>query len=195
MGWELEDLEAFGSISESASQHSPQGIFAIRGDLDGEEEEDYTEKEQFIGLKLGEEEFLLPISVVSDLVMLPRITFVPGGPDLIEGVMNLRGKILPAVNLRKMMGLERNEPTSTTRVIIVKIEDMNFGIIVDAITYVVALLDSEIESQNLSSKHRSSELISHIAKRNERVLGVFDVQKILNTVRGEFEQDNVDLAV
>ena len=156
-----------------------EGIFAIRGNLDGETEEEYTEKEQFIGLKIDEEEFYLPIAIVNEIVMLIPITFVPQSGRLVEGVVNLRGTILPAINLRKMMGIGKGEVTQATRIIIVRHNDMIIGLIVDAITYVRSLYPSEIEVQTLPGKSMGADLISRISKSGDAITGILDIVKII----------------
>ena len=83
MNWEDDKnfVSPLGSVKDS--------IFAIHGDLDGEKLSEFQEREQFIGLSIGTEEFLLPIAVVREIIMLPPITFVPNAPEYVEGVINL----------------------------------------------------------------------------------------------------------
>src|SRR5689334_15132593 len=96
------------------------GLFAVHGNLDGGKDAEFVEREQFIGLIIGKEEFLLSIVVVHEINMLMPITYVPFAPQFVDGVINLRGKILPAINMRKLMGVERGQITPTTRIIIVR---------------------------------------------------------------------------
>ena len=93
------------------------GLFAIKGDLDGHKEEDFQEREQFIGLIVGAEEFLMPIAQVREIIMLTPITFVPNAPAMVDGVINLRGNIIPAINMRKMMGTPRGEMMSRANLV------------------------------------------------------------------------------
>ena len=157
------------------------GLFAIRKSLDGEQSAEFVDKEQFIGIKIGREEFLLTIGVVNEIIMLPHITWVPNGAPFIEGVINLRGTILPVVNVRKMMRVERGEVSSSNRVIICKSEsnDVRIGILVDAITFVVALLPDEIVKQSLPSHAGDSDLLSGIGKNGTKVAGIIDMDKII----------------
>lgn len=164
-------------------------IFSIRGDLDGELAEGFTERAQFIGMLIDEEEFLLPISVVSEIVMLKPITYVPESPRYIEGVFNLRGQILPAINIRKMMGLERGRTTPASRLIIAKHQELMVGILVDSITYVCALLPSEIEQRSLSGKS-GAELITQISKIGTKITGILDLDRILSIASGNDNTEN-----
>jgi purine-binding chemotaxis protein CheW len=157
-----------------------EGLFAIRGTLDGEAEPEFSEREQYIGLIVASEVFLLQIAAVSEIVMLEPIRFVPRAPRFIEGVVNLRGNILPAINLRKMLGLPRGEVTSSTRIVIVRHDVHMFGLLVDGISTVTALLPSEIEEKSLVGKGQGADLINRISKRQEKVHGILDMDKILH---------------
>ena len=167
---------------EEISHH---GLFAIRGSLDGEKsKQEFVEREQFIGLKIGDEEFYLAIATVNEIVMLLPITYVPRAEAFVEGVINLRGTILPAINLRKMMGLPKGDRTAASRIVISNYEGSTIGLIVDAITYVVALLPDEIEEQSLPGKSTGSDIIHRISKFNKKVTGILDLGKILNNAKG-----------
>lgn len=159
---------------------SDSGIFTIRGDLDGAKETAaFSEVRQFIGLLIKGEEFFFPIEVMNEIIMINQITFVPRSPCFIEGVINLRGKILPAINLRRMMGHETIKPTPASRIIIASYEDVVAALIVDGITYVVSLSPNQVEEQTLNTKGHSTELIKGISKRGDRVNGILDIEKVL----------------
>lgn len=157
-------------------------IFAIRGSLDGEKQEEYTEKIQCIGLKVRDELFYLPISIVAEIVMLMPITYVPQSAKHIEGVMNLRGTILPVVNLRKLMGIEKGQATPATRIIIAKAHVYTVSLLVDAITYVVSLHPSDFEYNAMPGRGVGAEFISGIAKDGDLIIGVLDVFKVIQAV-------------
>lgn len=184
MNWE--DEEDFSHMPDVKSS-----IFAIHGDLDGEKQEDFQEREQFIGLLIGSEEFMLPISAVREIIMLTPITFVPNSPEYVDGVINLRGTILPALNLRKMMGFARGDTTGSARIIIARFEGVTFGLLVDGITYVVALLPSEIENQTPPGKGSGAEFIGSMSKQGNKICGILDLQRILkNTVGNLLDEDD-----
>ena len=187
------DFENPFADDDSAITNEPvNSIFAIRGNLDGEDEQDFVEKEQFIGLLIGEEEFLLPISEVAEINMLSPITFVPNGPQYVDGVINLRGNILPAINLRKMMNLPKGKATPSSRLVVVNIENVQISLLVDGITYVVALLPNEVENQNLPGKGTGAEFIARIGKYGKKVLGILDLGKIFTTAGGTRLNDEGD---
>ena len=171
------------------------GIFAIRGDLDGTEEaSDFITQQQFIGLVIAEEEFLLPMAAISEIIMPSLLTFVPGAPEHIEGVINLRGKIIPSINLRTVMGHGVQPPSTSTRMIIAKHEDIPASFIVDGITYVVSLASQDIEWQNIPGSGRGSQVLCGISKQKDRVLGIIDIAKVFALVAGERLQSEASSA-
>jgi purine-binding chemotaxis protein CheW len=158
------------------------GIFAIRGDLDGSKNiEVFSGIKQFIGFIIADEEFLLPMDAMNEIIMLNQITYVPRGPNYVEGVVNLRGTILPAVSLRKMMGHPMIPPTNSTRIIVTHNEDIMAGLIVDAITYVVSLNQSQIETPTMTNKGKGAELLLGISKRENKVNGILDISKVFTS--------------
>lgn len=188
--------DPFANHLRSPSSNDGQSIFSIRGDLDGgDEQEDYSQLIQFIGVTIGEEEFLLPISYVNEIIMLPRVTYVPGAPTYIAGVINLRGNIIPAINLRHMMNLPDKDPDQASRVIVVRYQDFLAGIVVDSITYVVTLANSEVENHSLNHTGMGADLISSIGNRSDRINGILDVAKIITaTADGELQTEDQENA-
>lgn len=174
---------------------STTGIFAIRGDLDGAKElADFSELRQFIGLLIDGEEFLLPIEVMNEIIMIHQMTFVPEAPLHIEGVINLRGRILPAINLRTMMGHSIIPPTTQSRIIIANHDEQVIGLLVDGITYVVTLNPDQIEDKTLG-KGKGSELLIGISKRGEQVNGILDIAKVISEIEsGLTSEDDSDAA-
>lgn len=169
-----------------------QGLFSIHGDLDGGKEDEFQEREQFIGLKIGQEEFLLSITTIHEIIMLAPITFVPHAPEYVDGVINLRGTIIPAINMRKLMGVARGKPSGTSRIVITRFEGVTFGLLVDGITYVVSLLPSEIENQSLPGKGTGAEFIGSISKQGNKIAGILDLARILKQVGGSLEDETAD---
>ncbi len=169
-------------------------MFAVRGDLGGAPEAEFVQLKQFIGLLINSEEFLLPIEVTNEIIMMPQLTHVPRAPNYIEGVINLRGIILPAINLRKMLGVPEAHFHSQCRIIIARCDTVTVGLIVDGITYVVALSQDQLQNQSLHSKGTGSELISMISKRGNQVNGVLDIAKILAATGINFNQEEEEEA-
>ncbi len=169
----------------NADNEMIDSIFAVRRELEKEQHDDYAEREQFIGTLVGKEEFLIPISVVSEIIMFRPITYVPESPKFVEGVINLRGRILPAVNLRKIFGCSRELPSPAPRLIITCLNGIYAGMLVDSITTVVYLHPTEIENESLLINDSNIEVIERIAKRDQRVNGIINVQKIYQSIVGQ----------
>ena len=149
---------------------SNHGVFTIRGDLDGvAQTQDFSATTQFIGLYIGKEEFLLPIEVMNEIIIMSQLTFVPGAPRYIEGVLNLRGNILPTISLRRMMGLKNTPPTPQSRIIICYYDETQIGLLVDSISHVITLFPNQIQNQVLISKGTGSELISRLVSEVTRL--------------------------
>lgn len=165
-------------------------MFTVRGELGGSTTAEFTPLKQFIGLMIAGEEFLLPIEVTNEIIMMPKLTFVPRAPRYIDGVINLRGTILPAINLRKMLGTHDAQFQGQCRIIIARCEKVTVGLIVDGITYVVALSQDQLQNQSLQTKGTGSELISMISKRGHQINGVLDVSKILAETGVTFTEED-----
>jgi purine-binding chemotaxis protein CheW len=167
-------------VDESAVSYN--GLFAIQKSLDGEQSTEFADKMQFIGIKIAAEEFLMSIDFINEIIMLPNITYVPNSAKYIEGVVNLRGTILPVINLRKMMGMKKGESTAATRIIICKEENLNVkvGLLVDSITFVVSLLPDEVDMTSPPSAASGHELLNGVSKHGSSVSGVLDLQKIIH---------------
>ena len=134
---------------------------------------------QHIGLRVAREELLLAVRHVREIIMLPTITFVPRAPAAIEGILALRGEIMPVLNLRRLWKLERGSPTSHTRVVVLQHEEGGFGVIVDEITDFVSLEEAHIEAvpQNFFSQEYA--VLEGVAKVGEKVRGVLGFERLL----------------
>jgi len=170
---------------------SKDGLFAIHGDLDGQDEDDFQDRQQFIGIKIGKEEFLLSIANVREIIMVAPITYVPFSPEFIDGVFNLRGSIVPIVNTRRLLGVERGGLTAASRIIVTRYDSITFGLLVDGITYVRNLLPTEIELRSLPGKGTGAEFITSICKQDNYICGILDLARIL-TVAAEGTNLNGD---
>lgn len=111
--------------------------------------EDYDEGDgevlQLVSFQLGQEEFAIDILGVQEIIRLVEITPVPNAPYYVEGVVNLRGKVIPIINLRSRFGLPEVEPTKDTRIIVVEVEHSILGFIVDSVEEVLRLPEEVIE--------------------------------------------------
>lgn len=142
---------------------------------------------QFLSFKVAQQELLIAVDDVLEIVMPPPIAFIPKAQRELEGVIALRGEIMPVVNLRRMMGFTAGKLSPATRVLILRPEDDNFGLIVDEITEFVWLEDQVIDVLAPEYLNEDFKVVSHVAKSAGIVRPILDVDRVLQTVfaRGE----------
>ena len=139
----------------------------------------FSEATQYIKIAVGEEFYGVEISVIENIVRMQRITRVPNVAAYIKGVINLRGEIVPIMNLRLKIGLEEIEYTKDTRIIIIKTENYGkIGLIVDAVKEVVALEEDQLEKlpyDNTEENH----FVSAVGKVDNTLVSVLDLGVVL----------------
>ncbi len=140
------------------------------------------EKErQLVVFSLYKEEFGVEITQVREIIKPPNITRLPHVSDYIEGVTNLRGEVIPVISLRKRFGVEEEETTTHTRIIIVEINESRVGFIVDAVNEVLRIPESSIEPPPRSVAGLRSDYLKGVGKVDDRLLILLEVNKILTS--------------
>ena len=134
---------------------------------------------QMVGFKLAHEEYMVDINKIREIIMTTEITYVPRVPDYFEGVINLRGNIVPVINLRKKLGMPNKEITATTRILIMEILDMNIGFIVDRITKVIIIPEQNIDSTPTTFGGMAADFINGVGRFESRIIGWVNVEKII----------------
>ncbi|HMD31130.1 MAG TPA: chemotaxis protein CheW [Candidatus Acidoferrales bacterium] len=142
------------------------------------------EKElHLVGFRVGRETFGVPIAMVREIVRLPEITAVPNAAEFIEGVINLRGKIVPVVDLRKRFKDVAIENGRKSRILVAEVEGQSVGLIVNSASEVLKIPPADVEvPRNLFSEGELS-YISGVGKLNGRLILILDLNKVLQ--RGE----------
>ncbi|KXG77634.1 Chemotaxis protein CheW [Fervidicola ferrireducens] len=140
---------------------------------------------QFVVFKLGQEEYGVDIMQVNTIERMMPITRVPKAPDFVEGVINLRGEIIPVIDLKKRFGLASGEVTADTRIIIVMLDDLTVGMIVDSATEVVQLPQDSIEPPPSVAGNISSDFLEGVGKIGDRLLIILNLEKILRPGEAE----------
>lgn len=141
---------------------------------------------QLVGFRIGKETFGVPIHLVHEIVRLPEITAVPDAPEYIEGVINLRGKIVSIVDLRKRFGETRIEASRKNRILVAEIDTKMVGLIVDAASEVIRLPESEIEAPPEVFEDNEVKYVTGVGKLNGRLVILIDLTKILQ--KGELRR-------
>lgn len=140
-----------------------------------------SEKEiKVIVFQIKDKEYAIPVDRVSGIEKLLHITRVPKTVPFIKGVINLRGVITPVVDLRIRFGFEKVDYDDATRIIIIVIDDMEVGLIVDSANDVLDIPVSSIEPQPEVVGHIAAEYISGVAKIDKRLLILVNLEKTLS---------------
>ncbi len=133
---------------------------------------------QYIVIRLGDEQFGIDIRFIDNIVRMQRMTRVPKVPEYLKGVINLRGEVIPVMSIRLKMGLEADEITKATRIIILKQEEGNMGIIVDEVKEVVTLSMDDVEKMTGSGKKGKANFISGVGKHGSELISLLDLNTI-----------------
>ncbi len=134
---------------------------------------------QLVTFRLGTEEYSLDILSVQEIIRHMHLTKVPRTPDFVEGVINLRGRVIPVLDLRKRFGLPSDEKTNETRIIVVEVEGKTVGLKVDAVSEVLRLPAAAVEPPPSLIAGIESEYIKGVGKLDGRLIILLDVAKIL----------------
>lgn len=135
---------------------------------------------QLVSFNLGEELFGVDILKVQEINRLVEITKVPKAPNFVEGVINLRGKVIPIIDLRKRFGLPTKEHDKDTRITVVDINGNVMGMIVDAVSEVLRLPSSTVEAAPDIATSVDSQYIRGVAKLEDRLLILLDLARIFS---------------
>ena len=143
---------------------------------------DTVQAGQYLTFKLAEEVFALDISQVREVLEFHSVTKVPQTPEMMRGVINLRGSVVPVIDLRAKFGMERTERTVNTCVIIVEItldsETTLIGALADSVQEVMDLDSEHIEPAPKIGTHLNTEVIKGMGKRDEEFIIILDIEKI-----------------
>lgn len=136
---------------------------------------------QYIVVKLGEEQYGIDIKYVDNIVRMQKITRVPKAQDFFNGVINLRGEIIPVISIRRRFGLENDTFTDQSRIIVLKPEQQEaIGVIVDVVKEVVTLDESQIEKVYSDGKDDKSKYVSAVGKNQNSLITLLNVNGILD---------------
>lgn len=134
---------------------------------------------QVVAFRLGEEEYAVGIQAVKEIIRPSAITRVPRTPEYIKGVINLRGVVVPVISLNERFGREGTELKEESRIIILSLEDMTAGIIVDSVSEVVWLGEEDIQEPDLT-QIIDEKYIDGVGKLDNRLLILLNLKEILS---------------
>lgn len=136
---------------------------------------------QLVSFRIGEEQFGVDILKVQEINRMVNITRVPNSPRYVEGVINLRGKVIPIIDLRTRLGVDKKENNNTTRIIVVELEGKTVGFIVDSVSEVLRIPANITEVPPPLVLEAKNKFITSIARFEDRMIILLDIDKILST--------------
>jgi purine-binding chemotaxis protein CheW len=135
---------------------------------------------QLVVFDLNEEAYGVDISAVREIIRMQEITRVPRAPEFIEGVINLRGKVIPVVDLRSRFSKPGTDRTDEHRIVVVDVGGQDIGMIVDAVTEVSRIPSSSIEPPSTVITTNDSEYLTGIVKSDEKLIILLDIAKVIS---------------
>jgi purine-binding chemotaxis protein CheW len=144
---------------------------------------------QFVTFTLNEEEYAVDILSVQEINRIIEITRVPNAPPHVEGVINLRGKVIPVINLRRKFGFPETEHRDSSRIIIMDIRGITTGVIVDAVSEVLRIPSSIVEPSPPMSSEENARYIKGLAKLDNRLIILLDIDRLVDDVEENIETE------
>ncbi|MGE5314491.1 MAG: chemotaxis protein CheW [Acidobacteriota bacterium] len=136
---------------------------------------------QLVSFNIGEEEFGVDILKVQEINRMLNVTQVPNSPSYVDGVINLRGKVIPVIDLRSRFGMPRIAHTKNTRIVVVELVGKTVGFVVDAVSEVLRIPKSITEPPPQTvTQNMTTDYITSVAKLEDRLLILLDLEKILS---------------
>lgn len=140
-----------------------------------------TDANQFIVVELGAEYYGIDISNVDNIVKMQSITRVPKSQEYFNGVINLRGEIVPVMSLRRKFNLDDDEFTDKTRIIILKPEQQEpIGVIVDMVKEVVTLTEDNIEKISVDTKDDKAKYLNGVGKNGNILISILNIANVIS---------------
>jgi purine-binding chemotaxis protein CheW len=149
-----------------------EGNYEIRGTT--------GEIDQMINFVVGGEEYGVDIQRVKEVIRIKEITRLPSVPSFVKGVINLRGDVIPIIDLREKFDLKQKDYQETTRVIVVEVEGRSIGMVVDSVSHVVRITSSQVGPPPLVGGS-TAECINGVVNLGERLILLLNIDKMLTT--------------
>jgi purine-binding chemotaxis protein CheW len=140
------------------------------------------EEQQYVVFTLGEESFGADINKVREIIVYRETTNIPGTTDLIEGIINLRGKVIPIYSLRKKFGFSGPEEAGNTRIVVIEVRESTGGIIVDGVSEVLMISGDVVEKpSSMICQGVEEDYIEGIAKIDDRLIIILDLEEVISS--------------
>lgn len=168
------------NAKNTSNAETPAQAKAVGSALHGQDKTARGDGEllQLVSFMVGTEEFAVPILAVQEINRMMQITKVPQSPPFIEGVINLRGKIIPVMDLRKRFGIESAEQSTDERIIVVEVGSRVIGFTVDRVNEVLRISAEIVEPPPSMVCGVESDYVQGVGKLEDRLLILLDLQKL-----------------
>lgn len=145
-----------------------------------EKMEDFSQEGQFLTFAIARQQYGIDIKSVTEIIGVQKITDLPDLPEFVKGVINLRGKVIPVIDVRIRFGMEERAYDERTCIVVVKINDTSVGLVVDTVSEVMNIPESNIEPPpKINKKAEGNRFVQGLAKIDEDVKIILDTQKLL----------------
>lgn len=142
-------------------------------------------EEHVVIFRLADELYALDIQTVQEIVRMQAITSIPGSDFWVEGITNLRGRVVPVIDLRKRCGVEARDYTAETRIVVVSSPGGMVGLIVDAVSEVMRIPGEQVEPPSAIVSVPENTYLRGIAKLEDRLVSLVDLEGVLPSTEGE----------
>lgn len=139
---------------------------------------------QLVTFTMGTEDYAVDILKVQEINRMSEIAKVPNAPDYVEGVINLRGRVIPVVSLRKRFGFDEKSKDEQARIMIMDIQGITIGVIVDAVSEVLRIPASTVEPTPHVASSLGTEFIKGIAKLDDKLIILIDMDMLIEKSEG-----------
>jgi len=140
-------------------------------------------EKQMVLFKLGSETYGLDIGTIHEIIRMQPINKVPKAPYYVKGVINLRGKVIPVIDMGERFGMDKVERDNNNRIVVVNHQDTTIGIVVDSVTEVLSIPAGSIEPVSDIVTTANSDCLSGIAKLNDKMVILLELDKLLSGER------------
>jgi purine-binding chemotaxis protein CheW len=162
----------------------PAGAGDVYNTASTENEVISEEFSQFVTCHVDGEEFAVDILSVQEIIRMVEITRVPKAPSFVEGVINLRGRIIPVLDLRRRLGVPGAERTAQSRIVVVMVRGRVVGLVVDSVSEVLRIPKSAMEPAPSLGTTVGAEFIQGVGRLEDRLLTLLDLKRLLLTTDG-----------
>lgn len=136
-------------------------------------------EQQVVFFELGSEHYAIDSRGVREIIRMQAVTKIPGAPASIEGVINLRGKVTPVLDLRKKLGLPAGGQNKDTRIVVVEVDEQDLGLVVDGVSEVSRIPASAVESTSAIVATQDAEYILGVAKLENKLVILIDIGRLV----------------